>query len=283
MPELPEVETVVRELNSCGICGCSVSSVYVGWPRTVGDRSPESFRRALEGQIVEKVSRRGKYIIIHLAENKRLLIHLRMTGKLLFQPESFKPGKHDHVVFLLNDGRKITFNDTRKFGRITLISGPSDPTAKLGPEPLEKEFSKKWFRETLATKSRQIKPLLLDQSFIAGLGNIYVDEALWDARIHPERISNTLSPDETSVLHKAIRTVLKRGIKNCGTTLGGGDTNFYSVAGHRGRNADQLKVFRRTGEPCPACGAPIERIIVGQRSSHICPHCQKPPHGENHP
>ena len=147
--------------------------------------------------------------------------------------------------------------------------------AALGPEPLEKEFSKDWLQGALGRKSRAIKPLLLDQSFIAGLGNIYVDEALWQARIHPERNSRTITKEEADGLHSAIRTVLRRGIRNSGTTLGTGESNFYSVAGHRGRNADQLKVFRRDGEPCPACGRTIQRLIVGQRGTHICPQCQK--------
>jgi formamidopyrimidine-DNA glycosylase len=275
MPELPEVETVVRDLNSHGICGCSITSVHVNWPRSISGRTPASLCKALKGQKISAVSRRGKYIVIHIADSRRLLVHLRMTGKLLFQPESFKPGKHDHVIFALSNKSKIVFNDTRKFGKITLVSDRDDPTAKLGPEPLTKEFSRAWFHRTLAAKSRQLKPLLLDQSFLAGLGNIYVDEALWDARIHPQRISSSITEDEAAALHKAIRTVLKRGIKNCGTTLGDSDTNFYSVAGRRGRNADQLKVFRRTGEPCPACGTPIERFVVGQRSTHICPWCQR--------
>lgn len=276
MPELPEVETVVNDLNSYGICGCSVSSVYVGWQRSIAKPATPTFKRSLRDAEIQQLSRRGKYIVIHLSGDRQMLIHLRMTGKLLLQPESYTPGKHDHVVFTLSDQRKLVFNDTRKFGKITLLKkGESSPTDKLGPEPLEKKFSNKWLIDALSAKSRQMKPLLLDQSFIAGLGNIYVDEALWDARIHPERLSSSIKKEEASALHKAICKVLKRGIKNCGTTLGGSDTNFYSVAGRRGRNAGQLKVFRRTGEPCPTCGTPIERIIVGQRSTHLCPECQK--------
>ncbi len=276
MPELPEVETVVKDLNSRDICGCSIVSVYIGWPRTVAPRSVNSFKRAIKDAVIEGVTRRGKYIIFNLSNNMRMLVHLRMTGKLLFQQESFKPGKHDHVVFTLNDRRKLIFNDTRKFGRVSLISdSDEDPTSKLGPEPLESGFTSRWLKKKLETKRRQLKPLLLDQSFIAGLGNIYVDEALWEARIHPERLSASITADEATALHKAIRTVLKRGIKNCGTTLGKSDTNFYSVAGRRGRNADELNVFRRTGKPCPVCGTAIERIIVGQRSTHFCPKCQR--------
>ncbi|MFO7936345.1 MAG: bifunctional DNA-formamidopyrimidine glycosylase/DNA-(apurinic or apyrimidinic site) lyase [Kiritimatiellia bacterium] len=276
MPELPEIETVIRDMKNRGIRGCSISSVYTGWPAIISDRTPDSFSQFLRQSIIEDVTRRGKYIIMHLSGSKRMLIHLRMTGKLFFQPENYKPGKHDHVVFSLSDRRKLVFNDTRKFGRITLFSKDEDsPISKLGPEPLNREFTASQLASSLKTRSRQIKPLLLDQSFIAGLGNIYTDEALWDARIHPERLSKSIAPDEAEALYKGIRTVLQRGIKNCGTTLGKGRTNFYSVAGRRGRNADELRVFRREGEPCPACGTPIKRILVGQRGTHFCPNCQR--------
>ncbi|MDD2597870.1 MAG: bifunctional DNA-formamidopyrimidine glycosylase/DNA-(apurinic or apyrimidinic site) lyase [Kiritimatiellae bacterium] len=274
MPELPEVETVVRDLNQSGICGCRIKAVTIKWPRTIDGSTPEAFTEAVRGKTIKLVQRRGKYIIIHLCNENRIYIHLRMTGKLQMHPKEFQAGKHDHVVFTLNSGRQLVFNDTRKFGRITMSAEVPPNVAALGPEPLEREFTKAWLQAALSGKSRAIKPLLLDQSFIAGLGNIYVDEALWQARIHPERNSRTITHAEADGLHRAIRTVLKRGIKNSGTTLGNGESNFYSVAGHRGRNADQLKVFRRDGEPCPACGTTIQRLVVGQRGTHICPQCQ---------
>jgi formamidopyrimidine-DNA glycosylase len=146
--------------------------------------------------------------------------------------------------------------------------------SRLGPEPLENGFTLNVLAGRLRRHKRRLKPLLLDQAFVAGLGNIYVDEALWDAKLHPSRIAATLSRDEIKALHRAIPRVLKRGLKNLGTSLGTGETNFYSVARHRGRNKDELKVFRRTDHPCPRCNNSIERIIVGQRSTHICPNCQ---------
>jgi len=275
MPELPEVETVVRDLISHGICGCRIADVAVTWPRTIGPLTPAAFIKAVKDKAITQISRRGKYIVIQLSDLSRIYIHLRMTGKLQVRPPEFEAGRHDHVVFTLSDGLQLVFNDTRKFGRITLTEKTPPAVAALGPEPLEKDFSKAWLQGALAGKSRQMKPLLLDQSFIAGLGNIYVDEALWQAGIHPQRDSRTITPEEAGRLHSAIRGVLRRGIRNSGTTLGGGESNFYSVAGHRGRNADQLKVFRRTGLPCPLCGTTIARLIVGQRSTHICPCCQK--------
>ncbi len=163
-------------------------------------------------------------------------------------------------------------------GEIVLHLLPNDPAKildRLGPEPLENGFTTKLLAGRLGRHKRLLKPLLLDQAFVAGLGNIYVDEALWDAKLHPNRIAATLSMNEIKALHRAIPRVLKRGLKNLGTSLGTGEANFYSVARHRGRNKDELKVFRRTDHPCPRCKNSIERIIVGQRSTHICPRCQK--------
>ena len=274
MPELPEVETVVRDLRAHGLEQAVIRTVEVRWPRTVGG-SPDRFVRALCGQTIARLSRRAKYIVADLASGPRLLIHLRMTGKLRFADADERPGKHDHVVISLADGRRLIFNDTRKFGRMLLAEAGSDPLAGLGPEPLDDAFTDSLLRQRLHGKSRMIKPLLLDQSTVAGLGNIYVDEALWQARIHPARRAGTLAPAEIRRLHAAIREVLQRAVDNCGTSLGNGESNFYSVAGRRGRNADALKVFRRDGQPCPRCGSTLARTVVAQRGTHFCPKCQR--------
>ena len=275
MPELPEVETVVRDLRKHGLEKAVVQAVDVRWPRTVADQTPESFAKALVGRTVTGVTRRAKYIVIALDSGSRLLIHLRMTGKLRFGDKDERPGQHDHVVITFADGRSLLFNDTRKFGRFRLVASGNNPLSELGPEPLEEAFTLDALRQRLHGKTRQIKPLLLDQTTVAGLGNIYVDEALWQARIHPERRADTLTATEIRRLHLAIREVLQRAVDNCGTTLGTGEGNFYSVAGHRGRNADELKVFRRDGQPCPRCGTLLVRSVVGQRGTHYCPRCQK--------
>ena len=277
MPELPEVETVVRDLRAQGLVNAVIRAVDVRWPRTVSGLAPEAFVRALKGRAVTGVTRRAKYIVVALDSGVRLLIHLRMTGKLRFAAAGETPGKHDHVVIALADGRRLVFNDTRKFGRFQLAAPDADPLRDLGPEPLDESFTLAALRERLRGKARQLKPLLLDQATVAGLGNIYVDEALWRARLHPERRADTLTPTELRRLHQAIREVLRLAVENCGTTLGDGQANFYSVAGHRGRNADELKVFRRDGLPCPRCGTVLARMLVGQRGTHICPRCQKAP------
>lgn len=274
MPELPEVETVVRDLRAHRLTGAVIRAVEVRWPRTVAGHEPGRFAAALRERTITDVSRRGKHILLRLDDGAVLQIHLRMTGKLRFADAAWSAGAHDHLVMTLADGRRLIFNDTRKFGRFRLVGGAGAALEHLGPEPLEAAFTVAVLRRQLAGKRRMIKPLLLDQSVVAGLGNIYVDESLWQARIHPERRADTLTVAETRRLHQAIREVLRRAVDNSGTTLGSGEANFYSVAGRRGRNADALRVFRRTGEPCPRCGTAITRAVVGQRGTHFCRRCQ---------
>lgn len=270
MPELPEVETVVRDLRAHGLVKSVIRKIEFHWPRTGAGIAPAG----LAGRTITGLSRRGKYIILSLDDGHHLQIHLRMTGKFRFAAQGEKPGKHDHAVMTLADGRRLFFNDTRKFGRFRLVASAEEGLGELGPEPLEAGFTVAVFRGRLAGHRRMIKPLLLDQTVVAGLGNIYVDESLWRAGIHPERRAETLGVAEITRLHQAIREVLGRAVENCGTTLGTGESNFYSVAGRRGRNADKLNVFRRTGLPCPRCSHPITRSVVGQRGTHFCPACQ---------
>ena len=273
MPELPEVETVVRDLRAQGLVGARITAVDLHWPRIFGE-NPAALLRALPGRKIAQVGRRAKYIVIDLDDGARVLVHLRMTGKLLLLDKAATPGKHDHVVLTFDDRRRLAYNDTRKFGRFTLCTPALNPLAVLGPEPLEPTFTLACLKHQLAGHKRFIKPLLLDQTVLAGLGNIYVDESLWQAGIHPERPANTLTPAELRALHRAIRQVLALAVANCGSTLGGGQSNFYSVAGRRGQHADGLKVFRLNGKPCPRCAAILVRSVVAQRGTHFCPKCQ---------
>jgi len=275
MPELPEVQTLVNDLNAAGVVGETITTARVFWPKTVAEISPQTFCRRIRGKTINAIRRRGKFLVFDFLDSGHLLIHLRMSGRLrLASPES-KRSKHEHIILGLGNSRQLRFHDTRKFGRLFLVDDSQHILEKLGIEPLESSFKAGVLADVLAARKRQLKPLLLDQAVIAGLGNIYVDEALWEAKIHPLRVSNTLSNAEVNALHRAIPRVLLRGLKNMGTSLGSGKANFYSVARRKGRNQDQLNVFRRTGSPCPRCQAPIERIIVGQRSTHICKNCQK--------
>lgn len=270
MPELPEVETVVRGLRAKGICGKRIARVSVHWRRSVREPCADDFVRILKGKAIQNIRRRGKFAVMDLSGGWTALIHLRMSGRLFLGPAA-EITKHDHVILTLDDGRVLRFHDTRKFGRWILTQNPDSILGKLGPEPLD---DIKDFHKQLHAKSRTLKPLLLDQTFIAGLGNIYVDEALWEARIHPLRKSDSLTKSESAALLNAIRKVLRKGIRNLGTSLGHGQANFQLPGGESGRNREALNVFRQTGLPCPRCGQPIERIKVGQRSTHICPRCQ---------
>ena len=274
MPELPEVQTIVNDLKAAGLEGQSFEAARVFWSRTIAEPSAKAFCRRIKDRKITAIRRRGKFIVFELQNDSHLLMHLRMSGRLHLVAPDQPRQKHEHVLLSLSGGQQLRFHDTRKFGRLYLTPEADHILGRLGPEPLAKEFTHKRLAERLKPRKRLLKPLLLDQAFIAGLGNIYVDEALWEAKIHPCRMAAALSQTEIENLHRAIPRVLKRGLKNLGTSLGTGKTNFYSVAQHQGRNSDQLNVFRRTGRPCPRCRTIIERIIVGQRSTHICPKCQ---------
>lgn len=274
MPELPEVQTVVNDLVAAGLIGQTITDVHIRWPGSVEGLEPEIFRQTLVGRRIATITRRAKFIVWQLDNHLKMLTHLRMTGRFHLTALDAAYGKHDHIAFTINGQRQLRYHDTRKFGRFYLPDSNA-MLNRLGPEPLSRHFTARRLGERLAAHRRQLKPLLLDQHFLAGLGNIYVDEALWEARLHPTRSSDQLSESDVRRLHRAIRKVLRRGLHNMGTTLGTGETTFYSVAGNRGRNRDELKVFRRNGEQCPRCREIITRLVVGQRSTHICVTCQK--------
>ncbi len=274
MPELPEVQTLVDDLNAAGLVGCTIVGTAVRWPKSVANMSPESFGRAVNGLTIRSIVRRAKYIIVTLDRGWALIVHLRMTGRFVLPVSDQKPDKHIHVVIDLDDGRALWFHDTRKFGRFYLTRQPEERLGPLGPEPLGQNFKATTLAEIIGRRTRQIKPLLLDQNIIAGLGNIYVDEALWVAQIHPLQRADTLSAKQIRSLHRAIRQVLRQGIKHAGTTLGQGQGNFYSIGRRQGSHHNHLKVFRRTGQKCPRCSDIIIKMRVCQRGTHICPSCQ---------
>ena len=274
MPELPEVETVVRELRAGGLIGRVIIRARAFWKPMIAPLTPAVFAARLKGQRVQSIHRRAKYIVLTLSGGDTLLIHLRMTGQLSLGRPKAPREPHQHIVLRLDDGRDLRYRDTRKFGRWLLTRTPEGILGRLGPEPLSEHFDQKVFISQLRVRRRQLKPLLLDQTFIAGIGNIYADEALWTARLHPGRVAATLTTTEARRLHVAIRRVLRRGIRNQGTTLGSGQSNFQRPGGKRGRNQTGLNVFRRTLLPCLRCGKPIRRMIISQRSTHFCPNCQ---------
>lgn len=275
MPELPEVQTIVDDLNRSLIIGQTITGTQVYWPKTIAESTPKLFCRRLQGQRIVKIWRRGKFIVLDLDQDDHLLVHLRMTGHLHLVPAWTERSKHEHVILNLGEKWQLRFHDTRKFGRCYLARDPETVLGSLGPEPLSTAFTMPVLKAIVTGRQRLLKPLLLDQTVVAGLGNIYVDEALWEAKLHPRRSSSSLTDSEIRTLHKAIQKVLKQGLHNLGTTLGKGSTHFSSIKKRRGRNQKMLQVFRRDQAPCPRCRTTITRILVGQRSTHICPRCQK--------
>ena len=264
MPELPEVETFVRQLRG-PLTGRTITRATLHWPRHVATPSPRQFSRRIRGQRITAVGRRGKYLVFSLSHGS-LLIHLKMSGGLTVAPAGATRDRHAHTVFHLDDGNEFRFSDTRKFGRVYLVDRPEAVTGKLGPEPLAADFTAQTLARRLAAHSRALKPLLLDQTFLAGVGNIYADEALHLAGLHPLRKSDTLSLAEARRLWRSLRRVLRQGIRLNGASI---DWVYRG-----GEFQHQFRVYRRAGEPCLTCGRPIRRIVVGQRSTHFCPRCQ---------
>jgi formamidopyrimidine-DNA glycosylase len=272
MPELPEVETVTRGLDE-SLSGRTITDVDVYWERSIGAPNPATFADRLVGQTITDVRRRGKWIVIRLESGDALLVHLRMTGQLLVEPAGTSDGDYTRVAVRLDNGNRLRFSDMRKFGRLVLTEDAGEVLGDLGPEPLAEDFTAERFRRMLAQRRGRIKSLLLNQRFLAGLGNIYVNEALWQARIHPLRAANSLSAVEVERLYGSIRSVLRAAIEAGGTTLDNG--NFKKADGESGAFVSQLQVYDREGELCDCCEAPIERITVGQRGTYFCPCCQE--------
>lgn len=271
MPELPEVETVVRYIRP-HLVERSVVRFTAHWPKVTAPASPEEFTRQVTYRTIKNVRRRGKYIILELDQGY-IHLHLRMTGRLqVLYAEDCQSVNGQHVTarFDLSDQHCLVFNDIRKFGRVGYLDDLNTLEARLGPEPLSRGFTPQIFYDLLHGRTRRIKPLLLDQAFVSGLGNIYVDEALFRARIHPEMPAMKLTLVEAAALHQAIRNVLSESIRDNGTTI----INFQYGEGNAGRFREKLRVFRHDGEPCPVCGTTIKKTRVAQRGTYLCPSCQ---------
>lgn len=275
MPELPEVETVRRILDP-GVVGRTITGVSVGTFSGVLDTTLEGADPAatLVDQTIAATSRRGKYLMLHLQDDLVLIVHLRMTGRLLLVSTSDPPIRFQHAALQLDNGQDIRFGDQRKFGRLTLATSHDVAILdrKLGPEPFAKSLEASSLKTSLARRPGKIKNALLDQTMIAGLGNIYVDEALYRSRIHPERASNSLDMDELRRLLRAIRVVLNQSLMRQGTTF----SSFENPYGEPGSNGRFLRAYGRAidGGLCLRCGTPMSRIVVGGRGTTFCPRCQ---------
>jgi formamidopyrimidine-DNA glycosylase len=266
MPELPEVETIARVLKP-QLEGRTIQSTRLLWNRTLATPSPRIFKSRIVGQTIERVGRRAKFLHLQLSRD-HLFVHLRMSGDLWIENPGYKAARHDRLLVNLSDERWLVFNDTRKFGRVWLTEDPEEVIGGLGPEPFDPAFTPQVLYSRLQARRRRIKPLLLDQSFLAGLGNIYTDEALHMAGIHPLTESDKISLRKAERLFDAIRSVLEAGIAHNGASIdwvyrGGEFQNYF-------------RVYGRAGEPCPVCRTPIARMSVGQRGTHFCPKCQRP-------
>src|SRR4051795_11778599 len=281
MPELPEVETVARDLRS-RILGATITGARCSWPRTLRTHTLEAFEEAVAGRRVEAVWRRAKQIVIELSGDAALTIHLKMTGQLFVVPAETPQDPYVRLVLELADGREVRFRDIRKFGRIGLYGrdpvtgelvtevGGSSVFGAFGPEPLDPDFDVRSFRKRLRQRKGRLKPLLLDQSFLAGVGNIYADEALWASRLHPLRTARTLRPADERNLYTEVRRILAEAVERRGSSI-----DDYTAPHGDGAMQEHLQVYQRTGEPCPRCGRPVKRIVIGARSTHFCSWCQR--------
>jgi formamidopyrimidine-DNA glycosylase len=271
VPELPEVETIVRNLRP-SLLSRRVTGFELLGPRQAIP-SARTVREGILHRTIARVGRRGKFIVLTLSDGAQVVVHLRMSGRFEWDDgPGAPPPRHVRAVFTLDDGRRLLFCDARRFGRIRLVPRGDDPFGALGPEPLDRTFTPDRLAALLRARRRRLKPLLLDQGVIAGLGNIYADESLFRAGLHPLRHSHRLDHAQIARLHGAIRTVLRLAIRHNGTTF-----DWIYPAG---RMQKRLDVYGRAGEPCRRCGGRIQRMRVGQRGTHVCPRCQPAPRGQ---
>ena len=273
MPELPEVETIARELRPL-VVGRAITGVWFDWPNQIKHPSPDEFSAAVPGHEILDVRRRAKWLVLPLSRGDVLAIQVKMTGQLDVVDPAAPRDKHVHVVFSLDDGRELRLRDTRKFGRVALYrhAEAGELLDAFGPEPLDEAFSAADFRRRLHARRARLKPLLMDQAFIAGVGNIYADEALWRARLHPLRSAAGVKPSQARDLYRSLRDVLREGIERRGSSV-----DSYRAPEGRGNMQNFLNIYGRTGKPCPRCGRPTRRIVIGQRSTHFCSWCQRLP------
>jgi formamidopyrimidine-DNA glycosylase len=274
MPELPEVETIRRDLLP-HVVGRTIAGVRVaqGASRVIRNADPIAFARRLADRRIDDLTRRGKYLLFRLDGGRApvcLAVHLRMTGSLLYRRSGDPADGYVRAVITLDDGCELRYADLRKLGQMWVVDSPEEAVGALGPEPLDAAFTAGKLGETLSHRRAPIKAVLLDQRAIAGLGNIYADEALFAARIHPLRLADTLTDEEVKRLHRAIRRVLNDALGNRGSSF----RDYVDAAGREGTHQLRVKVFRRTGQPCYVCRTEIARIKVGGRSTHFCPRCQ---------
>jgi formamidopyrimidine-DNA glycosylase len=275
MPELPEVETIRRDLEG-RLVGRRIVSLRIppdtGKPVPVIKGTDEStFREGVVGARIDAAERRGKYLVFRLDTGAMLVVHLRMTGALLHRKAEAEPDRFLRAVLSLDDGHELRFTDIRKFGGLWLADDLEEVTTGLGPEPLDDAFTAQIIADAVRDRKAPVKSIILDQRRIAGIGNIYADEACFAAHLDPRRLGNTLSESDVVALHGSVRDVLRLGVESRGASF----RDYKDADGKSGSMHNYVKVFRRTGKPCYDCGSTIERVVVGGRSTHFCPTCQQ--------
>jgi formamidopyrimidine-DNA glycosylase len=277
MPELPEVETVARDLRrrllpEDGGAGPRITGARIAWTRTLRDEDVARFVREVTGRRIEGVGRRGKQVLIDLGGGAFLTIHLKMTGQLFVVPAGLPVDPYERAAIILDNGTELRFRDIRKFGRIGLYGADDDPFDGVGPEPLDPRFTLREWRRRLRGRRARLKPLLVDQAFVAGIGNIYADEALWRSRLHPLRSAASLRPKDERVLYRSVVDILSEAVERRGSSI-----DDYTAPDGDGEMQERLDVYQRTGQPCRRCGRPIRRIVIGIRATHFCSFCQRLP------
>ena len=274
MPELPEIETVKRTLAPL-ISGASITACRIERPQLIKHPSSDDFSAQIVGQKILDTGRRGKFLLINLQSQDTLIAHLRMTGRMLCTPSEYPLLPHTHVIFELDNGRELRFADARRFGCLWFKRADEEDDftgiSRLGIEPFDENFGPNYLKEKLANRKVTIKQGILDQSVLAGLGNIYADEVLFAAGVDPTRKTNTITDDEWAKIAEATPPILRSSIANNGTTF----SEYLDGEGHKGNNMPFLQVYKRTGMPCNRCGTTIMKIKVGGRGTHFCPNCQK--------
>jgi formamidopyrimidine-DNA glycosylase len=272
VPELPEVETIRRDLLPL-VRGRTITEAWVSpnAPRLIQLLPPEEFCRQIAGRRIDDIARRGKYLLFRLDDGRIWAVHLRMTGRLLHDSAACPKTPYLRANFRLDDGAWLCFVDLRKFGTMWLVDDEALVWSKLGPEPLSEEFTPEYLYSVLKRRSGPVKGALLDQGAIAGIGNIYADEALFHAGINPKRAANSLSKKRVTKLHAAIRYALELALGDRGSSF----RDYLDPSGREGGHHLKVRVFRRTNEPCYVCGSEIKRVRVAGRSTHYCPKCQR--------
>ena len=288
MPELPEVETIARELRPL-VLGATITGFVTDWPKAIKHPDPDAFAAEVTGRTITEVSRRAKWLVLELSGGMVLALQVKMTGQVFVLPAGTPRDRHVHLAFQLADDRELLVRDVRKFARIALYrrdeagralgaDEDTDVFDQLGPEPLDPSFTLPVFRKLVRGRRARLKPLLVDQAFLAGVGNIYADEALWRAKLHPLRSAAGLHPADERALYTELRAVLTEGIERRGSSI-----DDYTAPDGDGEMQDYLQVYQRTGQPCLRCGRPIKRFVLGIRATHFCSWCQRLPKDEQTP